>query len=85
VVFHDNGGFAICLADFTYLMVPTRRIDVEKEDPTDNHILQYVVTGASDYVVAGDHHLLKLGQFAGAKIVKASDFLGIQGPQGRGR
>jgi putative PIN family toxin of toxin-antitoxin system len=75
----------IRIADFTDLITPTRKIDAVKEDPTDNRILECAVTGASDYVVTGDNHLLKLGQFAGAKIVKASDFLGIQSTQGRGR
>ena len=75
----------IRMSDFTELVVPTREIEAVKEDPTDNRILECAVTGASDYIVTGDNHLLKLGQFAGAKIVKASDFLDIQGAQGRSR
>jgi predicted nucleic acid-binding protein len=43
------------------------------------------VAGASDYIVTGDNHLLKLGQFAGAKIIKPSDFIGLVGKQGYGR
>jgi predicted nucleic acid-binding protein len=41
--------------------------------------------GTSDYIVTGDKHLLKLGQFAGAKIVKPADFLAIQSPSGHSR
>jgi uncharacterized protein len=73
------------IADFAEVVTPAQNIDAVKEDPTDNRILECAVTGASDYIVTGDQHLLKLGEFAGAKIVKASDFLGIQGPPGKGR
>jgi hypothetical protein len=41
----------------------------------------------SDYVVTGDKHLLKLGQFARARIIKPADFLGEllqQGPRRKG-
>jgi uncharacterized protein len=73
------------IADFAELVTPARKIDAVKEDPTDNRVLECAETGISDYIVTGDNHLLKLGEFAGAKIVKASDFLGIQGAQGRRR
>jgi putative PIN family toxin of toxin-antitoxin system len=73
------------IADFAELVTPMRNIDAVKDDPTDNRVLECAVTGASDYVVTGDNHLLRLGEFAGAKIVKASDFLAIQSPPGRGR
>ena len=61
-----------------------RKVDAVTEDPTDNRILECAVAGASDYLVTGDNHLLKLSQFAGTKILKAAEFLDVQMPPGRG-
>ena len=67
-----------------HLVTPKRKVDAVTEDPTDNRILECAVAGASDYLVTGDNHLLKLRQFAGTKIVKAVDFLDVQMPFWRG-
>ena len=39
----------------------------------------------SDYLVSGDKHLLKLGQYQGIKIVSPADFIQMQGQNERGR
>jgi len=51
------------------------KIDVIKEDPTDNIFLECAVDGKADYIVSGDHHLLNIGDYKGIQIVKAKDFL----------
>lgn len=59
-------------------VTPDRKLDAVAEDPTDNRILECAVAAPSAYIVTGDSHLLKLGQFAGIKIIRASDFLDLQ-------
>jgi uncharacterized protein len=56
-----------------------------KDDPSDNRILECAEAGGSEFIVTGDAHLLKLGQFAGMKILKPAEFLGRQSSPGRGR
>lgn len=56
---------------------PQLSIDLVKEDPTDNRILECAVTSKSDYIVTGDRHLLKLGDLGIIKIVRPSDFIGL--------
>jgi len=73
------------IADFTEKVQPRRAIDVVKEDPSDNRILECAEAGGSEFIVTGDAHLLKLGQFAGMKILKPAEFLGLQSSPGRGR
>jgi len=73
------------IADFTEKVHPRRAIDVVKEDPSDNRILECAEAGGSEFIVTGDAHLLKLGQFAGMKILKPAEFLGRQSSPGRGR
>ena len=45
-------------------MEPKQKFDVMRDDPADNRILECTVADGSDYIVTGDNHLLKLGQFA---------------------
>ncbi len=62
---------------------PKQTVDVIKDDPTDNRIIECAAGSRSDYIVTGDKHLLSLGQFGHCKIVKPADFLEVM--QGRGR
>jgi predicted nucleic acid-binding protein len=53
---------------------------VVKDDPDDNRIVECAVASGSDCIVTGDNHLLRLGEYAGIKMVRVGDFLqqGIQ-------
>jgi len=51
------------------------QLDVIQEDPDDNHVLECAVAGRSEYIVTGDKHLLKLGQFASIRIMNVADFI----------
>jgi putative PIN family toxin of toxin-antitoxin system len=57
------------------LVFPEIKLDVVKEDPNDNKILECAVAGKADFIVSGDKHLLKLKKYKGIKIVRTSDFL----------
>ena len=52
-------------------------LDVIKDDPSDNRILECAAAGRSGYVISGDKHLLRLGSFAGKPIVPVSKFIEI--------
>jgi putative PIN family toxin of toxin-antitoxin system len=66
-------------------VTPSQSIDVVKEDPTDNRILECAQTGKSEYLVTRDKHLLKLKSFGPTKILLAADFLEAFRTQGQGR
>lgn len=57
------------------LVKPTEEINVIKEDPDDNMVLECGVAGNVNYIVTGDTDLLKLKEFRGIKIRTAKDFL----------
>jgi uncharacterized protein len=61
------------IASFTVMVEPAQRLDVVKQDPTDNRIL-----AGSRCVVSGDKHLLHIGRHEGVEILKVSDFLNRQ-------
>ena len=68
------------LMDFSTFTIPTvvsLHIEAVPEDPEDNKFIECAHTCKADYIVSGDRHLLSLKEYAGIKILKASDFLSI--------
>ena len=73
------------ISGFTEHVQPTQRIDVVTEDPTDNRILECAIAGGSQYLVSGDKHLLKVGQFQGVRIIMPAEFVEMMTQPERGR
>jgi uncharacterized protein len=71
------------ISGFAEQVEPRMRVDVVQEDPTDNRILECAAAADSEYLVTGDKHLLKLGQFGAARIVRPAEFLEILGEMKR--
>ncbi len=57
------------------MVIPKRKIEVIKEDSSDNKILECAVEGKVNYLITNDNHLLKIKSFEGIKIIKPEDFL----------
>jgi uncharacterized protein len=57
---------------------PAVQLDVIKEDPPDNRVLECAVTAGSDFIVTGDKELLTLGQHDAMRIVSVADFLELE-------
>jgi putative PIN family toxin of toxin-antitoxin system len=56
-------------------ITPTVHLDVIKEDPPDNRILECAVTAGSNYIVTGDKDLLRLDHYDAIQIVTASELV----------
>ncbi len=56
--------------------VKTRFTEIT-EDPDDNMVLEAAYSGRADYIVTGDKHLLRLGEFKGIKVVTVDGMLKI--------
>ncbi len=56
---------------------PTETLQVVKEDPDDDRILECAATAKSDFVVSEDKDLLRLGQFGDSRIVSIRDFINL--------
>jgi putative PIN family toxin of toxin-antitoxin system len=50
-------------------------IDIIREDPSDNMLLEAAIENGAAYIVTGDSHLLKLREFRGIKILTPAQFL----------
>lgn len=53
-------------------------LNVIKEDPDDNILLECATETDADYIISGDEHLKKLKEFRKIKIVSVSEFLKIE-------
>lgn len=63
------------LRKYVHFVEVKNKIDVVKEDPTDNIFLECALDGKADYIISGDHHLLNIGHYKGIQIIMAKDFL----------
>lgn len=54
-----------------------REVSVIKDDPDGDKFLACAVDGKAEYIVSGDPHLLKIGEYEGIKIVAPSYFLAL--------
>ncbi|MGH9350638.1 MAG: putative toxin-antitoxin system toxin component, PIN family, partial [Terriglobia bacterium] len=54
---------------------PDLDLDVVKDDPDDNRVLECAWAGRADYVVSGDRHLLGLASYEGIPIITVRRFL----------
>jgi len=67
------------------VVTPAVQLDVIKEDPDDNRMLECAVSAGSDYIVSGDKDLLRLGRYDAIRILTVSDFLDVVKGQARTR
>ena len=58
---------------FAKLIEPKQKINVIKDDPDDNKVIECAVESFSDYIITYDRHLLKLKEYKGIKIVKPEE------------
>jgi len=63
------------IESISIIVRPETRLDVVKEDPDDNKILECALAGKADYVISNDKHLLKMKEYSGIKIIKPEEFL----------
>ena len=57
------------------LIEPAKKINILKDDPDDNRVLECAVTAKADVIISGDKHLLKLQTYSGIDIMSVRDFL----------
>ncbi len=57
------------LESMTVLVEPKESVEIIKEDPADNKVLECALAAGADFIVSGDNHLLKLRAFKGIPII----------------
>jgi uncharacterized protein len=63
---------------FCTIIEPKEKVDVVKDDPDDNKIIECALASKSDYIITYDAaHLLPLKEYQGIKIVKPEELMKI--------
>ena len=60
---------------FAKLIEPKQKVDIVKDDPDDNKVIECAIESSSDYILTYDRHLLKLKEYKGIKILKPEEIL----------
>ena len=68
---------AVILGELGRIVKPDMTLHVLKDDP-DNRILECAVSSDADAIITGDKKILKLGSYAGVKIVSLAEYLSWQ-------
>jgi hypothetical protein len=63
--------------DWVLLVYPKEKFNIIEEDPKDNIFLECAFEGRCDFIVSGDHHLLKLKEYEGIKIITGEEFINL--------
>ena len=58
---------------FLTLVNPIKRIEIVKEDPEDNKIIECALESGAGYILSYDKHLLNLREFKGIKIIRPEE------------
>jgi len=83
VIGRDKFGFSkelieqmvMMVIDISEMVEPDIKLDVIKEDPEDNKVLECAICSKADYIVTGDPHLLRLKKFRGVQIINVNYFM----------
>ena len=57
------------------IVIAGRQLNVVREYPADNRILECAIAADASAIVTGDGHLLRLGEYQGIVILTPRDFL----------
>ncbi len=63
------------IKEIASVMNPNISLNIIKEDPADNKIIECAVASNASFIVSGDKHLLSVKEYAGIKIVSPIAFL----------
>ncbi len=60
------------------LVEPTIKLNVVKDDPKDDHIIECAVAAGADAIITGDKDLLRMREFQEIKMMQVAEFLSQQ-------
>lgn len=73
----DVAEAKVLLETDALMLSPELELSMLEDDPDDNQILACALEGKAEFLVTGDHHLLKLRRVQETRIVTPREFLAI--------
>lgn len=71
----QKSRFKALISAIVTFVEPLTTLDLIKEDPSDNRVLECALVAQVDFIISGDLYLLSFGKLGKTKILKASEFL----------
>ena len=68
-------AFVAFLEQEAFLLTPTASVRAVPDDADDDKFVALALAGQAQYLVSGDEHLLRVGQYQGVTILKPAAFL----------
>ena len=65
------------IIQFLVLVNPSKKINIVKEDPDDNKVIECAIESEAEFIISYDKHLLKLKEYNGIKIITPDDFFDV--------
>ena len=63
------------VANYSQITEPKIKVNVIKEDPSDDKVLECALSCKAEFIISGNKHLLELGEYKGIKILTPKEFL----------
>lgn len=60
---------------FSSKVIKSETIDIIKDDPDDNKILECAISAGVGYIISGDDHLLSLSEYKSIKILSPQELI----------
>ncbi len=70
----EISNIALKISCFVEVIEPKQKVEVVKEDPDDDKVIECAIESGSEYILTYDKHLLKLKEFRGIKIITPDEF-----------
>lgn len=67
------------ILELVKIISPIKNLNIIKDDPDDNRILECALTGSASFIISGDNHLLKLKSFQNILILNPRQFCNYSG------
>ena len=74
---HEREYLLNFIKSISIIVKPTKTINIIKEDPADNKVIEVALESRSRYIISGDKHLLNLRKYKNTKILSAREFIDI--------
>lgn len=65
------------IINISTIIMPSNKINIIKDDPEDNRVLECAEAGKVNYIVSGDDHLLKFKKYKDINIVRTKFILDV--------
>jgi putative PIN family toxin of toxin-antitoxin system len=62
---------------FLTLVIPNNKVEIIKEDPDDNKIIECAIESKAEYIISYDKHLLNIKEYQGIKIIQPEELLSL--------